>query len=181
MLTKLTDIQKLLRNTNVLTCFSGKFSQGLIEELGEAVKKHLEGHEISKNNIFAVFSIFIEQTQNIKNYMATKQDSEQYNYLASSSIVCIGKDMDEYFVWSGNLVENKDIGPLENKLKLVSTSNKDELKRLYKEQLKKEYDPEKSGAGIGLIDISRKASKPIEYSFEEIDENYSYYEIKVII
>lgn len=181
MLSKLADIQRMLGATKILTCFSGRFSQGLIEEMGEAVKKHMESEEQPRNDIFNVFSIFIEQTQNIKNYMSSKVDHESLPMLSNSSIVCIGKDDYEYFIWSGNIIENTDIAPLEAKLSIVQKSSKDELKKLYKEVIKQQFDPSKSGAGIGLIDIGRKASKPIEYSFEKIDDKFSYYEIKVLV
>jgi len=178
---KLIDIQKNLQASNILTCFSGRFSQGLIEEMGEAVKKHMESEEKPKNDIFSVFSIFIEQTQNIKNYMATKIDKDIYSYFSKSSIVCIGKNQEEYFIWSGNLIENHDIKKLENKLEIVSKASKDELKMLYKEQLKNNSEPDNIGAGIGLIEIARKAKKPIEYNFEYFENGFSFYEIRVVV
>ncbi|MDP4094003.1 MAG: SiaB family protein kinase [Bacillota bacterium] len=181
MCMKLTDIQNILGTSKILTCFSGRFSQGLIEEMGEAVKKHMECEEMPKNAIFNVFSIFIEQTQNIKNYTATKEGSPNYNTIAGNSIVCIGNTENNYFIWSGNYIENSDIEPLRKKLELVSKANKDELKLLFREQMKKELEPGKNGAGIGLIDIARKASSPIEYSFEKVDDSFYFYEIKVIV
>lgn len=178
---KLTDIQKILGTSNILTCFSGKFSQGLIEEMGEAVKKHMESEDRPRNDIFSVFSIFIEQTQNIKNYMATKVDKDFYSLFSNSSIVCIGNNTEEYFIWSGNLIEKHDIEKLESKLKIVSNANKEELKQLYKEQLKKNLEPNNAGAGIGLIEIARKARKPIQYHFEYLENEFAFYEIKVIV
>jgi regulator of sigma D len=68
----LLDVQNKLRQSGILICFSGRLSQGLIEEYGEAVKKYLETEDRPMNEIFNVFSIFIEQTQNIKNYNACK-------------------------------------------------------------------------------------------------------------
>lgn len=181
MAMKLTDLQNILGTSKILTCFSGRFSQGLIEEMGEAVKKHMESEEKPKSDIFNVFSIFVEQTQNIKNYLSVKEDDSTYNPYVGNAIVCIGKMDETYFVWSGNVIENSDIEPLEKKLEMVIKADKDELKKLYKEQLKKELDPGKNGAGIGLIDIARKASQPIEYSFDKIDDKFSFYEIKVIV
>jgi hypothetical protein len=178
---KIKDIQNLLFKNKVLICFSGRFSQGIIEELGEAIKKHMENEDKSKKDIFNVFSIFIEQTQNIKNYVANKQNSNGYELICSSSIVCIGKTVEGYFIWSGNTIENLDREPLRAKLDLVSKLGKDELKKLYREQMKKDIEPGSLGAGIGLIDIARKATLPIEYSFEAVDNCRSFYQLRVVV
>lgn len=177
----LIDIQKILQENNIMTCFSGRFSQGLIEEMGEAVKKHMESEEKPKTKIFNVFSIFIEQTQNIKNYVASKEGYDLSQKIETTSIVCIGKLDEEYFIHSGNMVENKDIPYLQEKLDAVVGKSKEELKQLYKEHIKKNLEPGESGAGIGLIDIARKASRPVSYSFNAMDSDYSFYEIKVIV
>ena len=71
--------------------------------------------------------------------------------------------------------------PLSEQLDLISGLNKDELKKLYKEQLKKDVLPGQNGAGMGLIDIARKSSVPIEYSFEARDKSFSFYELKAIV
>lgn len=178
---RLTEIQKMLRANRILTSFSGRFSQGLIEEMGEAIKKHMESEERPKNAIFNVFSIFIEQTQNIKNYMSRKENGEAYQSITNSAIVCIGTCEEGYFIWSGNNLENCDIPPLRAQLEVIAALDKEGLKKLYREQLKKEVAPDKIGAGIGLIDIARKASQPIQFSFEPIDEKLSFYEIKVLV
>lgn len=177
----LINIQRTLQESKILTCFSGKFSQGLIEEMGEAVKKHMESEEKPRNAIFNVFSIFIEQSQNIKNYVASKEGSDDSQQIEASCIVCIGKEAEGYFIHSGNMIDNRDIPDLQQKLDQVADKSKEELKQLYKAQIKKDYAPEKSGAGIGLIDIARKASQPVSYSFFEMGSHHSFYEIKVIV
>jgi hypothetical protein len=178
---KLVEMQGLLSDNGIIICFSGRFSQGLIEELGEAITKHMESEERPRNNIFSVFSIFIEQSQNIKKYVVSKEKSKAYEAISDSGIVCIGKTNDGYFIRSGNAVENTDVLNLRTSLDRVIGKSKDELKLLFKEQMKKEVEPGKNGAGIGFIDMARKASQPIEYSIKKIDDTYSFYEIRVIV
>ncbi len=178
---KLIEMQRLLGENGIIICFSGRFTQGLIEELGEAIKKHMESEEKPQNNIFNVFSIFIEQSQNIKKYVVSKENSNVYEDISASGIVCIGKSNDGYFIRSGNSVENIDVPVIKTGLDRVIGKSKDELKLMYKEQLKKELEPGKNGAGIGFIDMARKASRPIEYSIKRIDDIYSFYEIMVIV
>lgn len=181
MKSRLTEIQNVLGSSGISICFSGRFSQGLIEEIGDAVKQHMENEERPKNDIFNVFSIFVEQSQNIKNYVISKEGSPGFSRIANSAIICIGQEESRYFIWSGNVMENCDIASLQEKLNKVVPASKDELKKLYKEQLKRELAPGQTGAGVGLIDIAKRSSLPLEFSIETLDETYSLFELKVIV
>jgi len=177
----LLDLQKVLQNYGVLINFSGRFTQEIIEELGDAVKKYLENEATSQNDTYNVFAVFIEQTQNIKNYNARKCGSLTGERISNSDIVAIGKSDIGYFVTSGNIVENKDIDLLMSKLDEISKLDKIGLKKLYKEQLKKDILPGSTSAGLGLIDMARRARRPLEYSMVRIDENVSFFTLKVYI
>jgi hypothetical protein len=177
----LLDVQNKLRQSGILICFSGRLSQGLIEEYGEAVKTYLETEDRPMNEIYNVFAIFIEQTQNIKNYNACKQGSAAFGEIASSAIVTIGKTADSYYVCSGNLIEDADIAMLTETIKEVAGLDKDGLKRLYKEKLRREMPEGSSGAGIGLVEMARKASAPLQYSFTPVAEGLSFFTLKALI
>lgn len=177
----LLKLQSDLRDKGILISFSGRFSQGIIQELGEAIKKRMEAEDRSKNDIYNVFSIFIEQTQNITNYAACMEGSSPYDKIANSGIVSIGKTDFRYFIWSGNMIDNNDAYKLKERLDFIIPLDKNQLKKLYKEQLKKELEPGCKTAGMGLIDIARKASLPIEYSVHKLDEHFSFFEIRVTV
>jgi hypothetical protein len=177
----LLHIRNSLRENGILISFSGRLSQALIEEYGEAVKKYLESEEVPKNDIYQTFAVFIEQTQNIKNYCSSKQGSVNYEEIASSCIVAIGKTESSHFICSGNLLENEDIAKLVRKLDLLSTLDKVQLKQLYKETLKKDIQPEETGAGIGLIEIARKVSTPLEYSITEVGKGLSFFMLRAVV
>jgi uncharacterized protein YqgQ len=177
----LLDLQRLLQNYGVLINFSGRFTQEIIEELGDAVKKYLETEATSQNDTYNVFSVFIEQTQNIKNYGAQKSGSPLGERIASSGIVAIGKSEAGYFVSSGNLMANKDIAFLTSRLDEISVLDKAGLKKLYKEQMKKDIPLGSTGAGLGLIDMARRASLPLQYSVVQLDEQVSFFTLKVYV
>lgn len=177
----LLDLQKILQGYGVLISFSGRFSQEIIEELGDAVKKYLETEAISQNDTYNVFSVFIEQTQNIKNYSSYKSNSSVGDRIAGSGIVAIGKSKSGYFVSSGNLIENQDIALFTARLDEISNLDKSGLKKLYKEQMKKDIPPGSSGAGLGLIDMARRASKPLKYSIVKLDGQVSFFTMKVYV
>jgi type I restriction-modification system DNA methylase subunit len=177
----LLNLQNLLQNQGVLISFSGRFSQTIIEELGDAVKKYLETEATSQNDIYNVFSIFIEQTQNIKNYGMQKNHSPIGTRIANSGIVAIGKSAEGYFVSSGNIIENTDIEELVARLDEIAIQDKAGLKKIYKEHLKREVPPGSTGAGLGLIDMARRASKPLTYSVVSIDDQVSFFTLRAYV
>ncbi|WP_123041603.1 SiaB family protein kinase [Cohnella candidum] len=175
----LLDVQTLLRRNGILISFSGRLSQQLIEEYGEAVKTYLESENRPKNEIFHIFSIFIELTQNIKNYGTAKTDSPFYDKIVQSSIITIGKDGQGSYICAGNLVEGPDLEVLTARIDELSGLNKDELKTLYKDRLKRS-EPE-FGAGVGLIDMARKSSHALQYSVTPAEGNLSFFTLKAVV
>lgn len=177
----LLEVQAILRNNGILITFSGRLSQQLIEEYGEAVKTYLENEDQTKQEIVHTFSIFIEQTQNIKNYCANRTDSPVKDRIAQSSIVTIGKNDKGNFICSGNLVEEADLPQLIARIEEILKLDKDELKKLYKTRLRQSNAEDPSGAGIGLIDMARKASLPLEYSVTPQDGGLSFFTLKAVV
>lgn len=174
----LLDLQRVLQNNGVLISFSGRFTQEIIEELGDAVQKYMET-EATQHATHDVFAVFIEQTQNVKNYASRKNESANGEKIANSGIVAIGKDEEGYFVSSGNLIMNDDAKALQEKLAVIAPLDKAGLKKLYKAQMKKSIAPDSIGSGLGLIDMARRASGRLKYSVEVIDEQLSFFTLKV--
>lgn len=143
----------------ILLCFNGPISSGLIQELGEALKNYLAAERVAPSTSMDVFSVYIELTQNIRHYAR----AQGYNELLSAATVVVGKDQDQaYQVLAGNIVEPEDGEKICQRIRELAALDKDELKVLYKKQLRMPRDSENStGAGLGLIDVCRKSSKPI--------------------
>lgn len=172
------ELQQLLQNYGVMISFSGPFSQEIIEELADAVKRYLAIEATSAKDTFTVLTVFIEQTQNIKKYSA-RQSGALEEQIANSGIVAIGKTAEGYFVSSGNLVAAADGAALAAKLENIAGLDNAGLKKLFKEQMKREIPPGSTGAGLGLIDMARKACEPLQYSLVRLDETLSFFTLQV--
>ncbi|WP_140419097.1 SiaB family protein kinase [Desulfosporosinus sp. FKB] len=176
----LQQLKKSLEEYRVLICFSGQFSQGIVEQLCDSIKGQLSEGLGTKQNPMRVISIFVEQAQNIINYNQMKKSHKNYDQFLESSIVTIGKNGENFFVTSGNIIDNNDLQPLLKKIDHLNSLEPGDLKTLYKEVMKNGglEEPERS-AGLGLIHMARKSRSPIEYESYPINEELSYFQINV--
>lgn len=172
----------LLRETynqkHILLCFNGTFSQGLIEEIGNALKKYLQSEPASSS--LDVFAVYIEVAQNIQHYSAT----QNYSDTDASATVVIGRDEDgNYVITAGNVVETEDGQALCDRINELAVMDKAQLKAAYKEQLRKPREENaRQGAGLGLIDIARKASAPISCSLRPVNPSQrQFFSLRVVI
>lgn len=176
----LQQLKKSLEEYRVLICFSGQFSQGIVEQLCDSIKGQLTEGEGTKHNPMKVISIFVEQAQNIINYNFKNLNHKYYDQLLESSIVTIGKSVDGFFITSGNIVDNKDLEALVHKIDFLNSLKPDELKQHYKEIMKRVGNGENErGAGLGLIHMARKAKLPLEYKNYSINDELTYFQINV--
>jgi hypothetical protein len=177
----LQDLRRSLEEYRVIICFSGHFSQGITEQISEAIRAQIDEAETVRGSTTTVISVFVEQAQNIINYNARNCGHPRYDQLLESSISTIGKTPDGYFVTSGNIVDNRDLDGLKNRIDNINALNPAELKKYYKEVMKSDPDDHSRGAGLGLIHMARKARSPLEYMYNRINEELSYFQISVAI
>lgn len=184
---KMNSMVKELSESGVVISFNGSFTQNIIEDIGEAIKKYIEkdmsGQEDNESISYNVFSIYIEQSQNIKNYIQKKLECEsnlEFFKAAFESIIVIGKEECGYYVCSGNVLSNEDRSMLKDSIDHINSLDKAELKKLYKEKLRSE-NCDGMGAGLGLIEMARRSSGKLEYMFIERDEKYSFFTLKAIV
>ena len=169
----------LLVPQNILLCFNGPFSTGLIQEIGQALRNYLGGLAESPSSVTDVFSVYIETTQNIRNYATSKGFDE----IKSAATVVVSRDSQgKYIVSSGNVVEQADGQALCERIRALACMDKAELKSAYKTQLKQPRDPSlKSGAGLGLIEVARKSSEPLVCSLTPLDPELAFFSLRAVI
>jgi len=81
-----------------------------------------------------------------------------------------------HFVTCANLVDNSNVPQLKNTLDQIHNMDEAALKKLYKQMLRSDSPDRSKGAGVGFIDIARKATK-FEYDFVEVSESSSYFSL----
>ena len=96
-------------------------------------------------------------------------------------ILTIGQEGADYVVHAGNLVIASDVPRMQAQLAAIQGMSRDELKAAYKAQLRAGPNENSKGAGIGFIEIARRASKPIEFDLMVIDDEYAFFALKATV
>ena len=185
---QLMDMRAMLHSQGVIFAYSGYVTEPVLSGVGEALKQKLAIDDADTKTLRSVFAVFVEQMQNIIRYSAEKAQSSLPPASDESAlkeirygILSIGEEGDDYVVCAGNLVQRSDVERLRARLTRIRDMSKDELKALYKEQLRADPEEGSKGAGLGFMEIARRASKPIEFDFTNVDANHAFFALKATI
>ena len=179
-LINLWSLHRQFEEANIQICFNGPLTHSIIEELGMAVRRYLENETPGTEKMMDIFSVYIEQTQNVRNYARKKQSAETLA-LYNTITLTIGRQGEQYVVVSGNVIDLADVSPLVAKIEQLRTLDAAGLKALYKEQRRKPLTDEACGAGLGLIDMARKTSQPLEYQVQPINDKTAFFTLQAVV
>ena len=175
----LSSLRDFFTSERILICFNGPTSRSLIGEIGAALKEHIESTRPCMTSAMDVFSVYIEMSQNIRHYTSRRAYNEQE---ATATVVIAETGADRYVVSAGNLIDVEDGHVLIARIQSLARLDKIALKSLYKEQLRKpRQDGAVTGAGLGLIDIARKASEPLLASLDELGDGKAFFTLRATI
>jgi hypothetical protein len=176
------EFRSYLQERGIIFCYSGYMTEEVLTGIGNAIKKKLELENTEKNISRGLFSIFVEQVQNVIRYSAESvppsgdESSKELRY----GVLTVGQKDDVYFVSCGNLIMQPDVERLNTSLTHIHNLDEDGLKALYKETLKGETPEGSKGAGVGFIDIARRA-RSFDFDFTKVDDGHSYFCLKAYL
>ncbi|WP_409522648.1 biofilm regulation protein kinase SiaB [Nitrincola sp. MINF-07-Sa-05] len=175
----LLSIREQFNKEQILLCFNGPITRSLIEEIGNALKNYLQANDAEPSAAMDVFGTYIEMTQNIRHYATSKGYSE---IEGAATIVVARHESTHYAILAGNIVEREDAQLLSQRVEALAGMNKAELKAAYKQQLRMPRDQDATtGAGLGLLDIARKSSKPLNANLVDTENGKALFSLLAIV
>lgn len=179
------EFSNMLSDKKIDIFYSGPLWTEGIAEMGGTLKKQLEIDGVPANTAQEIFSVFIEQLNNMLMYSAQKTqfkvDSGKNDAYPKGTLV-FGKDNNSYFLQTGNIMKVNNVELVKNRIDYLNKLDKNEIRKYYKEQMKlKDTNPESKGAGLGLIEIARRVSSKLEYTFSEEKEGLVFFTLYVTI
>ena len=176
----LTEVYRPVLKSDFYLAYFGVFTDDITEHLIAWVQEQLaEETDVKKNNIKKTSFLLAETYQNLVRHKI--QIGETLNHRKREFPEGFQININKGFVQivSTNKISIKDSDLLESTIKEVASKSKEDLKTLWKERLTNEGYTENGGAGLGLIEISRKIDHPLEYSFKEIENGYRLFSMNV--
>jgi hypothetical protein len=158
-----------LTGQGVIFSFSGYLSEDMLTTLGDALKKRMALAETDTNVAKRVFSVFVEQVQNIIRYSSDRVSGSAPPVEMSAGMVSVGAEAGRFFVICGNAVEAAKVETLRERLDFLAGLDRDALRAYYREKLREPPETDSLGASIGLIEIARRSSEPVAHDFVWMD------------
>ena len=166
----------------IIFSFNGFLSEAILFAMGEALKQKMSADETDLSTMRRVFSVFVEQAQNIIRYSSeTLEENGPGTPPMRSGLLTVGTRNHRFVVVCGNVMRKADVAPLLARLEQLRELDAAGIKAIYRERINAPDDPASQGASLGLIEIARRASEPIAYDFLELDAETTFYCMKVII
>jgi hypothetical protein len=170
---------KLLQEQNIILAYKGSVSRDLLDTLLRLIDDKIAKIELSAVTRRKVYTIVVELLQNIYHHFGV--DNEVVSTDLDSIMFILSKKEGNYRIVTGNHVPRKEVSRLKHKIDEVNKMTLEELKNYYKAALSNGEFSDKGGAGLGIIDIARRAEKKLEYEFEDTHEDFTYFTLIVNI
>jgi hypothetical protein len=175
--TSVTRLEKLMDEKKIYLIWSGHVSPEIGKEVIDFAELKLSEEDIEGRQRKRVFSTLVELLDNVGNYSPGREVEEKYGK-PFAMIRLVDK---VYLITTGNLIPNSKVKLLNEKLEIVNSLDKQGLKEMFIKSLTDQESDTDSTGNLGLIEMVKKSGSKLEYLFEEINEEYSYYTLTVSV
>ena len=177
------DFRDELNEKGIIFCYSGYITEAVLSGIGSALKTKLSLENEDRSRTRSLFAVFVEQVQNVIRYSAEKipEGNDVTDDELRYGVLVVGKSGEKYFVSCANLIAQEDVKRLGTNLGKIQGMDAAGLKALFKETLKGETPDGSKGAGVGFVDIARRASHGFEFDFTQVDDTHSYFCLKAYV
>ncbi len=173
----ITSIYDEMLSNGFSLVYFGEFSHEITKMFTSMAESDMEKNSEERSVQRRVYHVMVETLQNMNKHSDDLKDEAS----VGGGMFIIGKKNDVYYVITSNKVKREHKENLEMALNTVNNATLEELKDMYKKQIKEGRISEKGGAGLGLIDIARKTEEPLEYQFLQLDQDSFFFILKVEI
>ncbi|MFH0733155.1 MAG: SiaB family protein kinase [bacterium] len=160
--------------------YRGIFDEAFFIKVAEELDAKL-GIFVPPKFIKPIVFCAIELSQNIGHYSLERSILPESGKTYGIGSLNVSFKNNMVYLEAINMISGLQKKKITKRLSYYNTLNTDELKQLFKEKLKIESDEDSKGGGFGFIEIIRKSKNPIDFSFQNLEEEKFYMVIKLII
>jgi transcription termination factor NusB len=166
------EFHKVMRANEINLIYEGEITHNITKAFTSLTEKKMNEEDEATSTQKKVFHVMVECLQNISKHADNPENSYSKD---GRGIFMVHKSDNVYKITTGNLIINEKVEDLREFLEKLNSMNKDELKSLYKKQIKEGRLSEKKGAGLGFIDIARKTDSKLLFDFLPVDDTTSFF------
>ena len=170
------DIDRMMSEHELILAYRDHISEETIQQLLSITELKLVQSVGEKKLRKRVFHILVECLQNVVNHSAEQESEDEV-----PSILLLGRHNNEFFIITGNRIENDQIDKLRQKIDEINSWNHDDMRNIYSKKLDRSEYSAKGGAGLGLIDIYKRSRNKLKYQIEPIDDQISFLSLHVTV
>jgi len=171
-------LEDICLNKNVLVFHKGSISEKDLHIVLKEIETKTAG--FPKKIKRRIFFISVEILQNLfhHSYQYNKSTFDHFNCFFA---ITITKDKTKIKFTSGNFVDEKTANFLETKIEHLNSLSTSEVKAIYKKTLGNNKFSEKGGGGLGIIDIKRRSTLPINFNKIKFNKNLYFFNFIVFL
>ena len=164
----------------IIYSYKGPIVYETIGNMISSLKKKMSEYEIKLVVYKKILLILIESMENIYKY---SELFEKNSRLAGEypPQFLLERAKGKFYITTSNALLNKDIPFLEERISYLNNLDGEGLKELYKTTITNGQFTSKGGAGLGFIEMVKTTGNRIDFSFEDINSELSYFNLKLII
>jgi hypothetical protein len=170
-----------LRGGNMLLSYQGNITSEVINNILEQVEIKLDSINEDGKLRKKLYNVLVEALQNLYHHVEDLPDGVYEDLKNKFGSIIINKIKNEYVISSGNFISSNRIKMLKDKLDKINSLTQDELKDMYKFILNHQKLTAKGGGGLGLVDIARKTGNKFDYSFQNVNNEYYFFNLDIIV
>jgi hypothetical protein len=169
-----------MENRDKLIDYQGEINYTVISEILKELKRKTDQNNEPVYIYKRLLSITDESLENISMYMDKnyKEFEDLRNYPSGYQLI---SNSESYWIVARNPLKISDQYDLTEKIDQINNYSESELKKLYKDTISNGELSEQGGAGLGLLIIAKSSCKKINYTFEQINQDFSYFSLIIEI
>ncbi len=169
--------RKMMDN-HIMLSFKGEITSDIINMVLQIMETRLDAVSEKSSVRKKIFNVLVECMQNLYHHAEAEVEGQIDTRRAMLELFY---DNEFYFILTGNYIKNNDIQRLKERIDRVNSLSKEDLRKYYREILDNNSISNKGGADLGMIDMARKSGQKLDYHFTEVNDNLSFFDLKVKI
>ncbi len=176
-------LKELMSDDQLLLVYADHFNSKSYEYLMWLAENRLKQNNTDIQNRKKITNIVIEAVQNISKHGYSDRDD------SVAALLIVGKHNENsaegkkgrYFVLTGNTITKQKKEYLFDRLGYLNSLTPDELREYYKQTMLYHMMTDNQSAGLGFLDMMRKAQNKLLYHFTPLDKEHYFFTFKVTV